>query len=174
MATKKDKDRIDPKDYHGITITVGGKVLGKIKSWKAAVETKPGEVHDYIPTMTMKRPPLPNEVTLALPEAIRDLWDDPYLFHASGKCALGRSIPKGPVHPDADLILKAQLEMWGMDKGEIPVPTECVVRFVQLIEELGYTWWIDSEASMDEELLETQGVVVEHFDINYVSQGEKE
>lgn len=161
MATKKK----NKSEGVGVTLEIDGEVIGTFKSLEIK-KLEEGEVSDFLPRQPIKC--TGKEVTIAAPELIHNLLEGQEV-----NIPLGRQVSARPTHPEADLILKAQLEMWGMDEGEVPVSLECVVKLAQLMDELGYHWWVDSEASPDKKMAEAHSVVVEPVKFSYVSRGDR-
>lgn len=157
--------------FHGITIEVDGEVLGKIKEWKPT-EAEKLEAVDYKPVLTrQKKVVLDSIFNKEIPVGLSELWMKHCGPEVSGKSTLYRTF-ENPTHPEADIILAAQLEMWNFAVGDV-IPPECSEKLLYLLFDLGYQVWVSSEASPDKKTLEDNGVVVENFEFHYVSRGEE-
>lgn len=150
MATKK-KDSKYP-----ITLEVGEEVLGKFSSVGPLSES------------------MRCAVELDYPGAMRglgELWKNYHGPECSGKTNLGLSIIRKLLHP-GHLYVKAQLEMWSVEKIK-EVCVDCLTELVTTLEDMGYNVWFDQKSSLDEDLLEAHGVVVQDYKLEYVGRGEE-
>jgi hypothetical protein len=165
MATKKNKDRVDTtKDYHGVTIEVGGEILGKIKEWKPEPfdRTKmPEKIVNYDKALS----------TFSVPGKLAELWG-PHLITTSGKSFMGLTA-LGELLQPGHLYIKSQLEMWGEEKTR-KVCENCLAELVTTLEDMGYRVWFDKKSTIDEDLAAAHGVVVQDYKLSYVGRENKE
>lgn len=137
-------------NFHGITIEVDGKVLGKIKEWKPQ-EIEPTKLTipsiDYLPSVGQfdKVPPT---IPIRTGKTWLEIWRD-LPFSLSSWCLKQEST--------LPLEVKSQLEMWGVELGE-PIPNDCIQPLLNLFTELGYRFHLDTEASLDWPWLEGLGL----------------
>lgn len=135
-----------------ITIEVDGEVIGSINSWTIPKETK---AIDYTPIRSL---------------SASSFWDTEVPIQTSGgKSTLGLQClvkMKAQTEPPG-LLIRAQLEMWGIQLGD-PCPVDCLALLIQELEAAGYHVWFDSEASLDSD------AVTHVVDMNYTSIGEQD
>lgn len=146
MSTPKD-----PTDFHGISIKVDGKVLGKIKEWEPQ-KISPAKLEmpsiDFLPSVG-KLGQLPT-IPITTGKTWLDVWRN-LPFNLRGWCLTQES--------ELLLEVKAQLELWGIELGE-PIPNDCLVPILRLLKKLGYSFQFDTEASLDWDFIESLGLGV--------------
>ena len=132
------------KSYHGITISVGGQELGRIKEWKAEPLTDE-EVADYVPYPRLKTLGDPPKFWYfdeqgTIPRGAFDLWRSIPFITQQAQPNNYITTP-GDVE-EANLALQAQLEMWGCtsvgDTKKTSFPPECRNEFIKLALAVGY------------------------------------
>lgn len=174
MAIKRDKDQVDgAKDYHGITIKMNGKV-GKIKRWnpKPLDEkgTWPEKYTDFVSNFSRcgyKNPGGMHQISFPVGSIPMFLGSE-----SSGKSTLGLSM-LGKLLAPGHLYIRAQLEMWGVEKtGEIC--EDCLVELASTLQDMGYHVWFDEKSIIDEDLAAAHGVVVRDYKLSYVGRGEED
>ena len=176
MATKKDKD------FQGITIEVGGEVIGKIKKWdpdSVKPITEKLKTTDYLPgayshiakTVQHGGTTALGMNLISVPMELSDIWG-PHLIETSGKSIMGLTA-LGKLLQPGYLYVRAQLEMWGVEKTK-EICVDCAAEIVTTLEDMGYRVWFDEKSSIKEEFAEACGIVVQDFKLEYVGVGEKE
>jgi len=170
---KKPQDKL----FNGITIEVGGEIVGKIKEWttKPLEESAnwPAKYTKFLEEGVPSSGQDPNMHQISFPVgSLPELWGPPCVFSVSGKSTLGLTA-LGKLLEPGYLYIRSQLEMWGMNKAGQVCP-DCWAEIVQTLKDMGYEVWFDQKPGIDKELAESCGVVIRDYKLNYVGAGEKD